>query len=225
MNSLSSFKKLAVCIILFSSFLRAENVRIGFISKNIKFADTVDGFLQKNYASLGKNLSFVDFGVYDRNNQLDLKAVENKIESLSKTVNFLYLDFNQPMKDDLQALAVKIQDVVRSQTLIIANGGLSQDPSSTSQIKGTLFGKINGLVLIGEMDQRERLIPGSYFGPELLTAVKPPRQWEWPGAAGLLFVSSLGTQWFKRSVIDWKLHFAQSKSSSKKLWLRLEELF
>jgi len=204
---------------------QAEAVRIGVISQNAKHMDVIDSFLKSNYAPGGKNVVYVDFSIFDSNGLLDLKAIEGKFETFAKSVNLLYLDFNQPMRMDLQSLANTIQDSVRGQTLIVANTGLSSNVNTTLQIRGTLFGKVNGLILIGEMDQRERLIPGSYFGPEMLTAIKPPRQWEWPGSAALLFLSHLGSQWYSKSAIDWKIHFAKAKSATKRLWLGLDELF
>ena len=90
----------------------------------------------------------------------------------------------------------------------------------------TVNGQVPDIVIIGELTEKERLLARSYFGPEMLTALKPPKDYVGQGYSSLFFVSKLATSWNRKSAsADWLSSFKSTKSRSRKIWPDLGDFF
>jgi hypothetical protein len=108
--------------------------------------------------------------------------------------------------------------------VVVAAAGSPPTTESSSPLSRTVFGQVHDAVIIGELGDRERLLPTGFYGPEMLTAIRPPKE-TGEGYSAMIFVANLAENWPKRSPQDWVEHFKSKKSKSRKLWMGLNDLF
>lgn len=147
------------------------------------------------------------------------------LKTLPAETAVLYFDFNFKMQDSWKEVLNHCNQLDEKKVLIVASAGLAGATEVSVLLNRTFSGQIKKAILIGELTERERLLPASFFGPELLTAVKPPREWIGQGYAPIMFAGRMAMQVQRKKQDDWLGYLNSRKSKTKKLWAELEDFF
>ncbi len=176
-----------------------------------------------------KNCSFCEiknFSPYDKEGNFDSKGLEAAIASVQGSSGFLYLGWNRPVTEDYRKLIASLKGLAMSGVLIVGSAGTAGLDLPTTPLNRTVLGQIPDLIIIGELKERETLVQQSYYGPEMLTAIQPPKEFMNQGKVTLFFVAKLAQNWNKRpSSFEWLSHLKITKAKSRKLWPSIEDFF
>jgi hypothetical protein len=115
--------------------------------------------------------------------------------------------------------------MVNAGFVVIATTGAAGADQSTLPLNRTVVGQIPGIIIIGELVERDNLLAKSFFGPEMLTAVRPPKDFMGQGHGPLFFASRLASNWNKKGQNEWPSHFKTTRERSRKLWPSIEDFF
>lgn len=208
--------------------VRAETapVIVGYFSKEpATFFDTkVKVFFQEQAKGCAKceirNLTpYDDKGVYDP------EKLVATLQALPAEVSFIFIDWNERSSDKNKNVVEVLNQKQSEGHLLIAAAGVPPTNEGTCPLNRTLMGQVNDGLIIGELAERDRLLAQCYYGPEMLSAIRPPRDYMGQGLAPLYFVSRLASHWNKRKPQDWPSYLKARKAKSKKIWTELEDFF
>jgi hypothetical protein len=169
--------------------------------------------------------SFQNVTPYDSEGRLNLKELAARIESVGTSASFIVLDWNARVTDETRPILETLKKLIGSGYIVVGSAGLAKDSEPTLPLNRTVLGQAKGAIIIGELAERERLLTQSYFGPEMLTALRPPRDYLGQGVAPLFFASKLATQWNKKTSQEWVASFHSTKSKVRRIWPGLEDFF
>jgi hypothetical protein len=162
---------------------------------------------------------------YKEDGSLDRAQLVEKIEAASQQVSFLYLHWNSRLTDETRPLSEVLKKLIAQNFLVIGAAGLAQESEPSLPLSRTVLGSA-GVVIIGDLEPRERLNKRAYFGPEMLTAIRTPESQLGKGLGSILFVGRLASQYNRKSESsEWLNHFQETKSKTKKLWPGLDDFF
>ena len=190
------------------------------------FEGKIGTIIKQEWASCA-TCELVNETPYTAEGNYDSASLVTKLQAAMGQVQILFLTWNERANDKSAATVEALKKLSASGILVVAPAGLATEGVPTVQLSKTLVGQVPEAVIIGELTARERLLPASFFGPEMLTAIKPPRQYpEAPGISPLLFSARLTRNWERRGTSQgWLEFFKEKKSKSRKIWLALEDFF
>jgi hypothetical protein len=162
---------------------------------------------------------------YGKEGKFQLKEVPAKLEEAAATSSFFFVDWNVRSGPETKAVEQALQKVTDSGVIVIAAAGLAKDSEPTLPLSRTVMGQLKGVVIIGELAERERLPTQSFFGPEMLTALKPPKGYVGQGLGPTFFAAKLAVQWNKRTASEWLSHFQSAKLKVRRIWPTLDDFF
>jgi|GEM_PF-3489937 len=164
---------------------------------------------------------------YTPEGNLDETALPVAIEQAPKdSTQFLFLNWNAISNVNNKQVAEALKKLTATGYLVIAKAGIAKATEPTMPLSRTVNGQVPDIVIIGELTEKERLLARSYFGPEMLTALKPPKDYIGQGYSSLFFVSKLATSWNRKSAsADWLSSFKSTKTRSRKIWPDLGDFF
>lgn len=178
------------------------------------------------FASSCKSCEIVDMTPYDGEKKVDDKSLTEKVRQLSDDINIVFFHWNDRDSKRYKDLIDELNNVTDKGKILIAFSGAPSDNDKTCPLNKTIFAQVPQAVIVGELQERDRLWPRDcYFGPEILTAVRPPKSLMGKGLAPLMFSARLATQWSRRSSSEWIAYLKTKKNKSKRLWPELEEFF
>lgn len=182
--------------------------------------------LLKDQLKICSNCSFQNVTPYNSDGQFDLKRVPEKLEQAANTVSFIFFNWNGKSTSETKPIVDSLKKIVASGKLVVASAGAAKEAEPTLPLSRTIVGEVKEIVIVGDMGERERLHTASYFGPEMLTAVKPPvKEYVGQGYGPLFFASRLATNWNKKNNNDWAPYFQDTKSKTRKIWPNLDDFF
>lgn len=187
------------------------------------FEKKIKPVFQQN-ASACKSCELVNFTPYKKDGQVDMEALLTKVESLPADMKLIFFDFNIKASEGNKELVEALNKKATAGSVVVAAAGAPQATESSSPLSRTVFGQVHDAIIIGELGERERLQPTGFYGPEMLTAIRPPRE-TGEGYSATVFVANLAENWPKRSPQDWVEHFKNKKQKTRKLWMGLNDLF
>lgn len=124
--------------------------------------------------------------------------------------DILYVGFNEPRKAEHRELIEVLSQISRSGKLIVAKAGFVSEELKSAPLKESFIVEVPDVIILGQRTNRDVLLDRSFFGPEMLTALKEPLE---------SFVLQVALRYSKKSKEEWVGHFKGLRSSSKKLWL------
>jgi hypothetical protein len=169
--------------------------------------------------------SFQNITPYNSDGEFNLKEVPDKIEAARSSSSFLFVHWNAKVTDETKPTLEVLKKVTQAGWIVIGSAGLAQNEEPTLALNKTVLGQVAGLIIIGDLAERERLLTKSYFGPEMLTAIRPPDSYVGQGMSSIFFASKLATNWNKRESKDWLAHFQTTKSKVRRIWPSLDDFF
>ena len=163
---------------------------------------------------------------YKSDGTFDEEVFAKRLEQVPGDVAFLYFDFNLRHSEKTNSLIESLNRKKKQGQLIVASAGMPRPQESSSPLSRTLFGKVQDVLIIGELTDRDRLLPMSFFGPEMLTAIRSPKSADFrPGSSSLVFAARLAKEWHRKSADEWVDHFREKKNNTKRLWPDVNEFF
>lgn len=201
-------------------------LKIGYFSIQNKeyFENYVKPQFLKQYPSTSK-YEIHDLNVYNEAGQVDFSQIEKTLSTLAPAFQILLFDFNMVSTKETQSLEELLAKKASAGVLILASAGKKLENKNVSPLSRTVFGKNPQIIVLGERDRRDRIPMDSHFGPEMLTAIKPPADLEGKQAGVILFGAKLAQHWNRKKTEEWMPYFREKKEKNKRLWLDLENIF
>ncbi len=171
-----------------------------------------------------------DFSAFDDKSFAEQSTAQREINLLAKMKevgnehDIVFFDFNLRNSEGLKPHRDLLAAWHKKGKILIANAGVAGENEPTLPLSRTFLGNLKGVVLLGELMERDRLLTGSFYGPEMLTALRPNKDQLRQGVMPWIFVSTLSGVAKKRSNDDWISHFESKKRGTRKLWLDLSDL-
>jgi hypothetical protein len=163
---------------------------------------------------------------YTTDGNFDEASLPKAIEAAKDGTQFLFMNWNAISQPSNKTILDAMKKLTATGYLVIAKAGVAKETEPTMPLSKTVNGQVPDIVIIGELTERERLLARSFFGPEMLTALKPPRDYIGQGYSSLFFVSKLATSWNKKTAsADWLSSFKSTKSRTRKIWPDLNDFF
>lgn len=172
-----------------------------------------------------KSCDIVNYTPYTKEGQVDMVALKERIESLPEGTSFVFFDFNLKANEQNKDLIETLNKKVAAGLLIVGSAGAPKTLEASSPLSRTVLGQVNGALIIGELTERDRLMPTGFYGPEMLTALRPPKDMIGQGYSPLMFAAELAENFQKKESTEWSEHFKTKKMKSRKIWLDLNDLF
>lgn len=162
---------------------------------------------------------------YDSKGEPDIGALPQAVNQVSGDVSFLFFDWNERSTDRNRELLEALNRQVSQGRVLVAAAGVPPNDEGTCPLNRTLMGQVLNSVIIGELAERDRLLAQCFYGPEMLSAIRPPRDLLGQGHAPLIFSARLASHWSRRKPADWVPYLKNKKNKSKRIWPELEEFF
>lgn len=172
-----------------------------------------------------KDCEIVNWTPYDKNKRYDDSKILEKVKQLDESYRIVFFDWNDRHTAHPEELLEYLQTLRGRQQMLVASAGVPPEDQKTCPLNLTLFGKVDEAIVIGELLPRDVLWPKCFYGPEMLTAVRPPREHVGKGYGPLIFTARFAGHFHKRSPEEWTQFFRMKKSKSRKLWPELEDFF
>jgi len=172
-----------------------------------------------------KSCEIINMTPYKEDGKVDEAALVKSLEVLPEGSSFALMDFNLKANDENKALIEMLNKKTAAGFVIVASAGAPKSTEASSPLSRTVLGQVHGALIIGELSERDRLMPTGFYGPEMLTAVRPPKDMIGQGFGPLIFASNLAEKWNKRSSTEWVDYFKTKKLKSRKIWLDMNDLF
>ena len=148
-----------------------------------------------------------------------------KVKESANRVNILLVNWNIKLTEKEKDLQQTFQSLVDSGVIIVTSAGIAKEGDSSHVLSKTLFGQMENVFIIGELAEKDRLMPASFYGPEMLTALRPSKELAGKDLSAALFASRWAINWKKRSTVEWVQRIKDKKSKSRKIWLDIEDFF
>ena len=116
-----------------------------------------------------------------------------------------------------------LEKIQKSGVIVVFAAGQPESGQVSAPLQKTLAGSVPDSLIIGELGESDRLWGASFYGPEILTALRPLREALGQGLAPVQFAARLTKAIKKRS--DWPKYLKDKKAKSKKIWLELGDCF
>jgi hypothetical protein len=163
---------------------------------------------------------------YTADGKFDEASLPVAIAAAKDGTQFLFLNWNAISQPSNKEILEALKKLTAAGYLVIAKAGVAKETEPTMPLSRTVIGQVPDIVIIGELTDRDRLLSRSFFGPEMLTALRPPKDYLGQGYSSLFFVSKLATSWNKKTAsADWLSSFKSTKSRTRKIWPDLGDFF
>ncbi|UYL10762.1 hypothetical protein B9G69_011500 [Bdellovibrio sp. SKB1291214] len=172
-----------------------------------------------------KNCEIINYTPYTADGAVDEAAMEERIGSLPADTSFVFFDFNLKSNDQNKALLEALNKRADSGMIFVGSAGVPKSNEASGPLTRTILGQVHNAVIIGELGDRDRLVPSAFYGPEMLTAIRPPKDKIGQGYSPLIFAANLAEKWNKRSPQEWTDYFKSKKQKNRKIWMDLNDLF
>lgn len=199
---------------------------VGVISgeSRTEFETKYNSFFKEQWSNC-PNCELRNLSVYDDKGNLNEKALASQLEALAGETSLLFFNVNWRYKADEHKPLVDLLKKISEHEVVIGSAGYPRSGESSAPLSRTVLTQVAGLIVIGEINERERLLADSFFGPEMLTAIKPPRDYVGKGLGPAFFVAKLAQSYPRRLPQDWLTHFRNQKMKSRRIWPQVEEFF
>ncbi len=172
-----------------------------------------------------KSCELVNYTPYTKEGTVDMAALQERIESLPDNASFVFFDFNLKVNEHTKDLVDLLNKKTAKGLVIVGSAGSPKVNEASSPLSRTVLGQVKDALIIGELGEKDRLIPTAFYGPEMLTALRPPKDKIGQGYSPLIFAANLADRWQRHSPQEWTEHFKNKKAKSRKLWLDLNDMF
>lgn len=203
----------------------ANKVVIGYFSQESQedFEKKVKPAFEQFKGSC-KNCEITNLTPYDEKGNYAEKLLVEAFKNSPEEVSIFFFSWNKRATDQNKELVPLLGEQSAKGRLVVAPTGHAAEGEAGLALSRTVMGQVKDVVIIGEITGNERMLPQSYFGPEMMTAIRAPKDFLGQGGGPLYFASRLAGVWSKRTATDWIQHFRTKKERSRKIWLDTYDL-
>lgn len=204
---------------------KAKSVTLAVVANFTQndFQQKIEPLLQQEFSNCS-NCQFLNVSAYDEKGEFNSDMIQKSIEDKLGQFQILYFHWNEKLTDQNKALNEFLTKLsLEKNIILIASAGQPKSNEPSATLARTLFGPIQKSIIIGEIGEKDRLIGQSYYGPEMLTALRPPKDLIGQGMSPLLFATRLTKNYNKRQ--DWVSFFQEKKAKNRRIWLEMGDLF
>ncbi len=187
------------------------------------YESKLDPLLKEQLRNCGL-CSVRNFTPYDAQGKVDTHQIASALEQARSSSSFIFLNWNEKAEGNSD-IVDGLKKITTAGVVVIASAGAAQENQNVLPLGRTVVGQVPGVVIIGELMEKESLLTKSYFGPQMLTALKPPKEYVGQGVSSLFFVSKLATHWSRKSGSEWLNHFQTTKAKTRRLWPEVDDFF
>ena len=205
-------------------FLKTQVLGVLSRSPKADFEAKLPDFFKEQFGSCTK-CEVRNLTPYDQAGNVDWKQVPKILEANSSQVPVLFLSWNDVFNEKNKELVDALKAWTAKGLFLVGPAGEPMGEGPSHALSRTILGQVPDAVIIGELNERESFPQRSFYGPEMLTAIKPPMELRGENFAACLFAARLVREWNKRPNSEWVSHFRARKSLSKRIWPGLDELF
>ncbi len=164
---------------------------------------------------------------YNDKGEVEWKMIPSVLEKNANQVSVLILTWNDVLSDKNREVFDALKAWTAKGLVLVGPAGEPMGEGPSHALSRTMLGQVPDAVIIGDLNEWESLPKRSFYGPEMLTAFKPPRDMigQGQGMAANIFAARLTKEWNRKSSSDWVSHFRARKSMSKRIWPGMDELF
>ncbi len=191
--------------------------------KKEKFTNQIKSYFDQSKTC--KSCELIDRSPYKESGEVDESKLINEISTLGPEFQIIFINWNEKSSESNQPLSEVLAKKSVQGALILFTAGAPLNEEPTIALNKTIAGQIPEAVIVGEMTERERLLPNLFYGPEMLTAIKLPKEFSGQGLAPVYFLSKWVSQWSKRKPTEWVSFMKLKKNKVRKLWLGIEDFF
>lgn len=192
--------------------------------KNEEFESKVKPLFAEKIGSC-KSCELINFTPYTKEGEVDGAALKERIETLPADTSFVFFDYNMRVNEQNKGVLEALNKKADAGLIVVGTAGAPKTAEASGPLSRTLLGQVHGALIIGELAERDRLMPTGFYGPEMLTALRPPKDMMGQGHSPLLFAAALAEKWPKRTSQEWADYFRTKKMKTRKIWLELGDLF
>lgn len=135
------------------------------------------------------------------------------LKEAEQKADLVHLSWNLPMNPGFSKIVAQLNRISQKKILVGASGA-PQDGVLTAKLSTTVMGQVQGAILIGELNSKGHLALNSYYGPELLTALRAPDAHPGSSFSSVIFTSRLACAYAKDSKKNWKESLRKRKEKS-----------
>lgn len=204
---------------------KQDKVVVGYFSTESQedFEKKIKPLFEEFYGKC-KNCEILNLTPYDDKGAYSEKDLVAKLKNPEPPVSFYFFSWNKKTTDASKELIATLEEKIRAGQLVISSAGHAAEGETGVPLSRTLMGQTKDAIVIGEVTERERLLPQSYFGPEMLTAIRAPKAYLGQGVSPLYFASRWAAVWSKRKPAEWLQYFKHKKEKTRKIWLETDDL-
>jgi hypothetical protein len=196
---------------------------IGPVSEGDFQAKVKPLFLEKSRSC--RTCEITNWTPYKATGEVDKEALLEKIRNLPPQTNIVFFDFNMKATDLNRSLIEVLNQKAEEGLIIVGTAGVPPATESSGPLSRTVLGQVNKAIIIGELAERDRLMPSGFYGPEMLTAVRPPKDMMGQGMGPLIFAAALSEARSKNVSRDWVSYLREKKMKTRKIWLEMNDVF
>ena len=218
-------RNIAILFIVFvCHFAFASDLKIGVLHRfdREQFKEKIhDRF---NDFSSCKSCVVTDITPFDGAGKFDPAQMVKAVES-AEGYQVIFVNWNDKYSDSYAPLVKALNAQVAKGTIVVAAAGVPLEKEASCPLNKTLMGNVTQGIIIGELTERDRLLPLCYYGPEMLTAVRAPKELLGQGFAPLYFMAKFADSFDRRKQKDWYSYLMARKAKSKRIWPEMDEFF
>ncbi|GIL18654.1 MAG: hypothetical protein BroJett040_24050 [Oligoflexia bacterium] len=162
---------------------------------------------------------------YNEAGDYNQAALPAQIEQASTSVQILFVNWNAKLNTESKALLPLFNQLSEKGVVLVVAAGAPKEGENSAPLHRTLFGQLPHAMIIGELGEHDRLWGTSYYGPEMLTALRPPKDLIGQGYSPMIFATRLAMNMNKKSGTEWVDYIKTKKQKTKKIWLDLNDIF
>lgn len=163
--------------------------------------------------------------VYQENGEVDWLKTRVELEKIPTKRSVLLLTWNEKINFENQKLVQVLKSLAEKGLIILGPSDVPKANLPSSALSRTVLGQIPNALIVAELNEKESLIERSFYGPEILTALRPSKESLAEGLSAAGFAARLMRDFDKRPNQDWVDFLKSRKLQSKRIWPNLDEMF
>lgn len=180
----------------------------------------------KSHLASCRSCEVRSFPIYEKDGTLRVSGFLSALKKGAQGAQILHFSWNIPAIPKTEPIVQALNDLSRQGKIIVASAGENyENRHRILKLSGTVMGKVQGALIIGELDPRGYLSPRSFYGDEMLTALAPPEGNSGSSFSAVLFTAELAkalTTADTKTVVE-RVQTAKKKNTT--LYPKLEDLF
>lgn len=108
------------------------------------------------------------YGFFQTDGRVDHSKFLQQLKDLPARTHIVHISWNLPYDSRYYLIVAELKRLISKGVKVVAASGESQDPSHINrEIKDTVMGRVEGVILVGELNKKGRLPIRAFYGPQI----------------------------------------------------------